>query len=784
MLFKKYLIIIALIILIIPSVFSFSPEDTLQKYEKTAERYDDGEITLAQMIVLFEHHHDEKQKKMNEENFPGWSKSELEKLLEEYKYPYGYVMKLHDVFIFLGTWSDDGEHYDFGYSVGGRNFPESYYKNEFEDDIKDLVDDLRSRYENGKPSASEIGKKLGQVFAAESERDTYEECVETMNDISIMNELDEDELPKWFFDYHSKNSRVFSNTIHQLSEEECIESHNCGDTDYCIDLCRSDTPSMNLIVVCARDVAKDDKEPAFDFVLEHNGYESGIDYTNFIQEVMREERWQKECEPWGYKGRLYFREKLQESLDKEFFDWYVEDFLGDNIDKYLNPTSGFERLMSFFHQTSERISNTLQCKGTNTWPDGFEKVDIDYKNGNIEFHVWEEKRPVDFKDVDMWSTLYKYKVMGDKDMMRKLIEHQLSEESTMSPPKHELDKVKQNEQVMEVLNKLTGGFGESLDFSITLKDDNEDVFTRYVSINDDTIFKVSEDKDEVNKAGSLDFSVALSLDNLHDFANSMTSIDSEKVYGPSWLETKEPMMIKERIELIFKLWNSVDVEPWTTKIKLSTKIGSILDYIKSMKSDSVEEKKMLQSLGTQVDEEGNINQDESSSSSAGAKDTNDENTQKDKKEALSQDAPESVKGNDADSGRDAPGQKFLEKLGYTENNPELAPVKVKEDKTYSGSLDIGNDDKIDIYEISGLSNGDTLKVEVNPENNFDAGVWLPNKDEEAVAPGGSGNKDGYGEKESDSVTWNTDEDNLARFMIVGEISSGSSGGYTFSVSIS
>ncbi len=337
------------------------------------------------------------------------------------------------------------------------------------------------------------------------------------------------------------------------------------------------------------------------------------DFFNFVQKVSSARQstpHTKKCEPYSYEAMLYFREKLQESLNKEFFDWYVDDFLGDDMEKYLNPTSGFERLMGFFHQTSQQVSNTLQCKGQNKWPDEFEKVDIEYKDGNIEFHIWEELKSASHKDVDMWSTLYKYKVMGDKDMMRKLIEYQLSDKSTITPPKNEIDEVKQDEKAMTVLEKLTSGFGDSLDFEITLKDGNENVFTRYVTINEDIIFKVSDSQTNA-KESELDFAATLTLDNLYDFAKSMTAIDSEKVYGPSWVETKEPMMIGKRIGLIFKLWNSVDVDPWTTKLKLSTKIGKIMNYMKSLETKSAEEEKMIAELNTQIDEEGNIKQQES-----------------------------------------------------------------------------------------------------------------------------------------------------------------------------
>lgn len=596
---KVLLCFIVVSILLMPSAFSFAVDDTLKEFEGTVDRYDRGEISLAQMVVLLEHHHDEKERRMQEEDFAGWSRDELESALEEYEYPYGYLMNAHDMHIFIGTWTDDGEHYDFGYSVGARKYPESYYESEFEDDLEDLIGDLRSRHETGRPSASEIGEKIGQVFAADSELDTFQGCVDVMEDMAIMEEIDGDDLPEWFFEFHSSDSRLFSAPIHQESEGDCISSHNCGGMEHCVDMCGSDPPKLQLVAVCARD----DPMKNNDLVLEHSGFKSGITYANLVEEVMRAEKYGEECEPWGYEPDLYFREKLQDSLDRGFFDWYVEEFIGDDLERHIEGGSGFERLMSFFHRTSQRVSNTLECKGTDDWPEEFEMIDIEYENGNMKFHVWEEMVPVDHKSVDMWSTLYRYNIMGDKEIMKELIMHQLSEKSSFGPSPGEVDEVKSKEEAMVLIDKLTGGFGDSLDFRLVLEDGAEEIVSRYVSINDDIIFRMG---DTPKQGVDLDFTATLTLDDFYGFAKRASSIDAQAVRGPSWVDTgsRTPMMVGERLGLVFELWKSVSIDPWTTKLRLSTKFGRILKYMKEIKDPSAEEEKLAEELIGHFNAEG------------------------------------------------------------------------------------------------------------------------------------------------------------------------------------
>ncbi|MFO8015746.1 MAG: hypothetical protein R6U32_01435 [Candidatus Woesearchaeota archaeon] len=591
--------LVLLFLVAIPSAFSLAPGDTLQKFEETARMYDIGEISVAQLVILLENHKAIMDNRLKEKGMAGWSRSEVEGALDEYKTEYGHMMRAHDLNIFLGMHSPDDEHYRLGYNIGARKYPDSYYKDEFDDDVRSLIDNIKGYYENGKPSVSEVGRQSFDVFEVMWNINTYDGCVGVMEGLSVMEETSGNELADWFFDYHPKDSRIFSAAILEETKEECMRSHDCRGRDDCVEQCGSNPPRFQLIGICS----KSDPENNY-FVLEHSGYKSGLSYGNDVLNRISGARKPKKCEPWNYEPALYLRMKLQDAVDERFFDWYVHDFLGEDVDKHINSGDGFERLMQLFADSEMKVSETLECKGKDSWPDEFEKIEIDYVDGNIEFHIWEEMVHVDGRGIVMWSTLYRYRVLGDKGLMRQIIKRQLSENSAFEPGPEERREIKSEEHAMEILHKLTSGFGDSLDFKFILEGGEENIFSRRISINDDVIFRVAEDGPR-----DLDFTASLTFDDFYEFIDKATSMNARAVNGPGWVDTDSmtPMMISERIGMVFKLWNSVSVDPVMAKLRLSAKIGNMLSYLKEIGDQSSSEQELNAHLGDiRFDEEGNV----------------------------------------------------------------------------------------------------------------------------------------------------------------------------------
>ncbi len=576
----KFIVVFLLLVLAIPvSASSLSFNYFLQKFENVAQRYDRGEISVSQMIVFLEYYKKENDQYLRRNNIPGWQDVSS---LNKYKYQYGHKIQTHDINVYLGTYKVKEGYYNFGYSIGGRRLPESYLENEWPKEIEAFKEDLKNQFKKENPNFEKLAK---QLFEIEKPMDEYNRCISRTNS---MEEVGNEELPDYlkgqYYLIQPDNGRKFKDTILEESYDDCLD--RCWYEERCEEFCSSYKSEIVFAVNCSRE----DKKNYFS--VDHQGQnEEFAEFVNTLSSYLNSEFKKEKC--FGYDSALYFRKKLQNSINKDFFDWYI-NFLNNN-EKQDAPI-GFTRLMDFLIRNERRVSGLLKCKGYNSWPDEFQKIEIDYQSGNKEFHIWEEKvsRGDNFKT---WSTLYKYRLIPSKEEMKKDIQEKLSQKSTFGPSEVEKEEIKKKKEVMEIISKLVSGFGNSLDFAVILNNNESQFLKRYIKIDKDIIFEVSD-----NPVDNLDFTVTLDLNDLYDFANQMTSIDSQKVRGPSWVDTESrtPIMIKERIGLIFNLWNSISFDSWLTKFRIILKAGKIIDYLKEIKNPSGQEEAVIQQIEGQL----------------------------------------------------------------------------------------------------------------------------------------------------------------------------------------
>jgi hypothetical protein len=203
--------------------------------------------------------------------------------------------------------------------------------------------------------------------------------------------------------------------------------------------------------------------------------------------------------------------------------------------------------------------------------------------------------------VGMWSTLYRYNIMPDKEMLEELIKHQLSEKTTFGPAPNEINDIKSEEKVMALLSQITAGFGDSMDFRIVLKEGNREIVSKYASINDRIIFRISDEQ-----PSNIDFTASITLDDLYAVVKRINHIEAQTVQGPPWADTgsKTPMMLMERISLAWDFWNSFTIHPWTAKTRLTLNLRTILNYMMEINDIPVREKELITVLNQKIVDEG------------------------------------------------------------------------------------------------------------------------------------------------------------------------------------
>lgn len=590
-----FIVFILAITLMIPSVFSLTMKDTIQNFENTINLYDDNEISVAQLIILLENYMNENQEYLQENNLQGWSKQEAENALRKYKTDYGYVIDTHDLHIFLGIYETTPGFYGFGYSVGGKKYPKAHLDNQWKLDIETFKQELSIKYKNNNYDFSDLSQNwrdiTGPAFHV-----SYQECVNYMS--SFMDEVHKKNLPDYVSDVYyypepTSNSRIFFTTIYEETKSECMDECRLEE-EVCDKICSSYPTKIGISGHCSK------SEPYNFISLSRMSSTSSkpMEFMNGAISFFDSQPNIKECEPYDYDGRLYFRTKLQESVDNDFFDWYMNDFLGDDFEKYIKAGSGFRRIMGFLENTAHKISESLMCKGLDAWPNEFQRIHVDYKSENAQFEIWEDLESVRGFDIDMWTTYYKSSILPKKNIMKQLIKHQLSEQSSFGPPQHEIDKIKSQKEAMELIDKVTSGFGDSMDFGILLKDDDEIIINKYVSINEDVIVKISDDM-----LNEIDFTATVEFDDLYDFLERMSIIEFEQIKSPYWSTKRSPMMIGKRIGLIFDFWGAFSIEPFTTKVRLTTKLRNIVNFLQEMNGAKPSEKELIEELDEQLSQE-------------------------------------------------------------------------------------------------------------------------------------------------------------------------------------
>ena len=429
---------------------------------------------------------------------------------------------------------------------------------------------------------------------------TYQECLDYMG--SFMDEITNQNVPNHLSDIvyypETSNERLFFTTIYEETQNECMnecQTHEWIGDEKCNEICSSYPAKFGLLGHCSK------SEP-FNFIgFGRVGFgmsKTQLEYMQNADSFFMSQPHMKKCEPYHYEGTLYFRTKLQESLNDNFFDWYFDDFLGDDVEKFKDPGAGIKRIMGFFELTAKTVSETLECKGENSWPNEFKKLNIEYKKGDYEIVIWEELESSRSFSVDIWSTYYRYNIVPNKNIMKELIKRELSEQSSFGPPQHEIENIKSHEEAMDLIDRVIRGFGDSMDFELILQDDNEIIANRYVSINEDVIIKFSE-----QSINDIDFTATIEFDDLYDFLGRLSYMDSQQIRGPAWSTKRSPMMVGERIGLLFDFWSTFSIEPWTTKVRLTTRIRNIVNFLQEMDEASPSREKAIEELNEQMSQE-------------------------------------------------------------------------------------------------------------------------------------------------------------------------------------
>ncbi|MFH0752040.1 MAG: hypothetical protein V1914_00400 [archaeon] len=294
-----------------------------------------------------------------------------------------------------------------------------------------------------------------------------------------------------------------------------------------------------------------------------NSWGQGLEYYNELNNFQHGDRW---CEE-DLTSLVAIRKALQPSINNEFAIWYFEEFLKSDPEKIVNGDQGFKKLLALLIKNEEKISETLYCSETPTWPEGFEKIEITYNKNNARVEVWEKFIPIEWQNAKYWTTLYEYSWIPDQELMKDLILYEIEEHGTFGPSADEIAAIKADEGKMELVQRIADKYGGSLDIKLELNEKDIPVILKYLQINPDVVFTLS---DQINE--NPDISVTIDYDSLYNFINYMTfQMEGRDIQGPHWVHTDQggPGKFFSALGAISKFWREgVTIKPRYSLLKI------------------------------------------------------------------------------------------------------------------------------------------------------------------------------------------------------------------------
>ena len=636
---KKEVIVIAFALLLILPVVSASLSSNMEEVEKYVNEYKAGSLTAPQLVVNIEYVKNKMYEELDKEGKKAFTEAEIVAVFDKTELggdgrkdwrftQYEKKFKTNDfhvVFRADSFFRNDREYYEKRETTA-----ENYYAINYElvavdvaggdlsNEIRDFISDLKglissnggsdSEYEDARKSWNQIRQKVQGI----QDKDN---CVELMGSIGM------EENKK---DYPSKE-RNFYYLIEEITRENCWDESKCDWVCEPVEVCRDCEPECHEEEVCD-EVCEDV------FNNETNSTESVCEDVCSMKEVCSgcedicrtSEKCENKCEEaehcdkqnsgeigievscrekgnslwlrvngeefnyyqglneggeWGCGNEIQslvkMREVLQKDVNREFAEWYFEEYLVEDYDRMINGVNGFKAVLELLTKNEEQISQNLHCSETGQWPESFEKIDITYINENTHVEVWEKNIPVEQDQTTYYTTLYKYSWVPSRDLLKELINYRISETDTFGPSAKDVANIKLNAGQMEIVNSLSERYGGSFDVKLELRDKEDQVVLKYFQVNPDVIVKIVDSIEE-----EPDISVEIEYDALYDFISYITyEIDGGEIKGPRWVHMqsssgpgkffgvigavkkawKEGVTIKPRYALLKLLFNSKNI---------------------------------------------------------------------------------------------------------------------------------------------------------------------------------------------------------------------------------
>lgn len=584
-------LIVFLSLLISISFVSASLEQSFSEVEKYIQQYDSEEITAPQLIVYIDYSQNKMYESSSEERI---SETEVKKFFEKveqnkkfnefkgFEYEKKFFTKdFHIIFRAYPYVRHDKEYYE------SREEEENYYFIDYQLvsakdsglslslEIRAFISDLEQTLEESEFDYKEFQEKFSRIKNSFQRTGKCEEILKELGFSEQEKKYQGIQKEFYFLIKEKKDEKCWTNPkCEQKCEikKDCFEREaECSQKDVCEEVCE-EVPAedsnetnetrteckqeCNSVQECEEPVEEckeyqechdecKDEEKCEEFTSGELriGANCNEDFSDLYINAWGDfEKYQtiNEGGKWNCDTEIQsltdMRKALQEDINNNFVKWYFEEFLNQDYDKIINGERGLEEVFWRLIKIEEEIAGRLYCSETGEWPEGFEKIDINYSNENVHVELWEKNIPVEMNQgKKYYTTLFKYSWFPSKEFAKGLIQYVVQNKS-LGPSAKDVSKIKADEGQMALITSLSKRYGGSFDVKMRLREKDGDFdIEKYLQINPDAAVKLSDAIEEKE-----DISIEVDYDVLYNLIKNMhTKFEGEKIKGPYWVRIEE-----------------------------------------------------------------------------------------------------------------------------------------------------------------------------------------------------------------------------------------------------
>jgi len=257
------------------------------------------------------------------------------------------------------------------------------------------------------------------------------------------------------------------------------------------------------------------------------------------------------CE-WEIENLMRERLEIQSSLNPEFLKWFFENHVNEDPSKWDQHIGGmwdvYWRTVDNMQQTAER----MKCLDQRSLPAEYQPIDVVYDSEYGRVHLWEERKYVPEFDMEMFSPYMQIWVFPPKEFLKEEM-RTATEEGRMPGPKdetggpspEEVAEIKQSEEAMEIINRISNRWGGEAEAHIQFKDGDEIVMNMVMRINPDEVMVFEPVS---TYSGTPDVTITAKFDYIYGLIRDSEERNGGHTEFPPWERPPMTQKIKEVVD--------------------------------------------------------------------------------------------------------------------------------------------------------------------------------------------------------------------------------------------